>query len=185
MALARRQAIRSWLDAGHPVTGAFSANDATAADEFMAINLDADGTMADLVRYLAINQTRTNEGADTIRTPMIGRLASIANAAVGSDPFGRGGAWAGTGVTLKHKHSAELFLNLIQTPHLDMFNFADTEVNEALTELGPNTGDGAEVWKPADITAIKAFSEGKQSLATREDLGRVNEGDIVGARALP
>ena len=179
MGLARRQAIRAQLDLGHPVTGAYNANNALAADEMNALNLSAPGGFSEVIKYISENRTRSNQGNDTVATAIIGRLEKLAQASVNDDPFGRLEGFA----TQEQIHAAGFLLRVFTSPNILELDWKNSEIDFALQALGGGTG--ARVFKPADITAIQAFSENKTSVSLREGFGNVQEGDIEAARALP
>lgn len=75
--------------AGHPVTGAFNIDPGLAATEWNALNRPADGGIDAMVRYLATNRNRSNEGADTTASALLGRLQTLSESLPFSDPFFR------------------------------------------------------------------------------------------------
>lgn len=169
--------VAAMLVSGHPTTGAYSADNQTAADQMNAPNLPADGSVGEFVRYLAINRSRSNDGADTQVTAMLGRLLHVAESAVGSDPFGR----IVFALSLEQKHAAMMFAGMIGNPNLGALDFNDGEIDAAFSALGQ--AGGAEVWKNADIAALKALSNNLQSHATQQGVGRVTARMVERARA--
>lgn len=266
MAKQRHINLRAELDAGHPDTGAYNANDALAADEINDRNRPAAGDVQDMIAYIIANTSRTNEGADVVATSLAGRLARVATADVGTDPFRRGGVWeAGAddlGITLsggnivtfgaahditafnskdpvvlygfgsnndgmyrltsvntgtrvivlegtlsftsytfnrvawvqllkrndmleaEQKDAAVAFQELVGS-NLQQVNFADTDMDSLYEAV-----EAAGVWKAADSSALKAFSENKISRADELNaveatrVGVVIEGDVTVARAI-
>ena len=173
------QALKSELTAGHPDTGAYNASNSIAADELNAVNRPAEGGTERMLNYCAKNRSRTNNGADTVSLPLLGRLQLVADAALGSDPFGT--TVAANQVTREMKTWAYTFLEVIRSPTLLTVDFIDTEVDFGYTALGPGQ---AVVWKDPDITALKAFSQNQQSRAQELGFGVVHEGDVEYARSL-
>ena len=57
--------LKTELALTHPVTGAYDADDALAANELNAINIDAEGGVVGIAQYLVKNRSRTNTGGDT------------------------------------------------------------------------------------------------------------------------
>lgn len=89
--------VQNVLDAGHPVTGAYDANDATAASQMNALNIDNPSPVDAWVTYLGTNDNRTNEGNDTDATLILGRMNIVATANPYTDVFERAGLWAAGG----------------------------------------------------------------------------------------
>ena len=87
-------------------------------------------------------------------------------------------------VTQEQIHAAKMFLFLVNSPHINTLDFLNTEVDAMFSALGGG-GPNAKVWKPADITALKALSQNQQSRAQELGLGTVKEGTVTRARALP
>lgn len=172
-------ALKAELDAGHPDTGAYSLVDATAADELNAINRPAESGTERMLNYCIKNRSRTNNGADTVALPLLGRLHLVAEGALGSDPFGTG--VAANQVTREMKSWAKTFLDLLTSPTLGTMDFLDTEVDFGYVALGPGNG---VVWKDPDILALKAFSQNQQSRAQELGFGAVKVADVTLARAI-
>ena len=174
--------LKEELDSGHPVTGAYNIDDALAANELNAQNINIDGGILEMINYLAINRSRTNDGLDTTRTALLGRLKHIAESAVGDSVFGRTGA--NDTVTLEAKHAAQTFLTLFSAPSVSTLNFLDTELDGAYVVLGPPGSGGIGVWKDPDILALKGFSSNRISRAFELGFPIIETVDITTARAL-
>lgn len=173
-------ALKAELDAGHPTTGAYNANDSLAAGELNAVNRPAEGGTERMLNYCSKNRSRTNNGSDTVQLPILGRLQMVADAALGEDPFGT--TVGANQVTREMKAWAHTFLIMMNSPTLGTLDFIDTEVDAGYAALGP--GEGV-VWKTPDIDALKAFSQNQQSRAQELGFGKVREGWVTTARALP
>ena len=169
--------LKAALDAGHPVTGAFSATDSIAADEINALNIDIEGGTAGMLNYLAKNRSRTNNGADLTPTTLLGRLHAVANGSVGADPFGTG--VAGDQLTMEAIHAARNFLTIVTSPQLSTFDFVDTELDAAYLAM-----ETVKVWKSPDTASLKGLSQNATSYALQEGLGIPSTTDITAARAL-
>lgn len=178
------QDLRTELDAGHPDTGTYNANDQTAADEINAFNRPANGGVSGMLAYMLENRSRTNTGTDTVATSIVGRLHDVANGTAGTDPFGHG--VSGSNLTMEHIHSARMLWTLITSPHLEDsgVDFSNTEVQAMVDTLSGGAGN-ARVYKPADADAIKGLSDNLQSRAMELGFGRVKAIDVTDARALP
>ena len=177
--------IAAELTAGHPTQGAYSATDAIAAEQmngtgaYTAWLRPADGGVDGMLNYCVKNRSRTNNGADTVPLPLVGRLQLVADAALGADPFGT--TVAANEVTREMKSWADTFLFLLQSPQLTTLDFIDTELDAGYTALGPGA---AVVWKTPDIDALKALSQNQQSRGAEIGVGKVREGDVTAARAV-
>ena len=132
-----------------------------------------------MLNYCVVNRSKTNNVADLVALPLVGRLRLVADAALDADPFGTG--VAANQVSREMKTWAHTFLIAFQSPYLPTLNFVDSEVDAGYTALGP--GEGV-VWKNPDIAALKAFSQNQQTRAQELGFGRVVVGDIIAARAL-
>ena len=172
--------LKDELALGHPVTGAYSVDNQIATDELNVVNIDAEGGVDGVTRYLLTNRSKSDQGNDTVATSIMGRLRHLADSAVASNPFDRQGGTSRE-VTLEQKHAAIMLLTLVENPQLSTLDMVNTEFEAGLTALGGGTG--ARVMKPADIDAIKALSQNQQSRATQVGLGRVRVGDVEKARA--
>lgn len=126
-----------------------------------------------IYEYMFNKNHRTNQGTDTQYVPMIGRLSMVANAAVGSDPFGRG---AGGEVNLIQKTACITLLELLNSPNAPTIDFTDSNF-----PLG--SVNGAGVISPAHKDAIIALSENQISRAQQLGLPKIREGHIQEARA--
>jgi len=162
----------------HPVTGAYDADAQLAADQLNALNITAEGGIDGMLRYIVENRSRTNTGTDDVATSILGRLESVAEAAVSDDVFGA----TGNTITMEHIHAAKMFRTLFVSSHLGSIDFANTEVIAMMDALGSGSGN-AKVWKPADVTALKALSQNTQSYASDQGIGFVKPGHVEQARA--
>ncbi len=164
---------------GDPLARGYAAmSDAAAAADLNLVNRDGPRPPGILREYLLLNRYRSNNGTDTTLTPIWGRLELLAEAAVGSDPFGRADA-----VTMVHIHAARMLLELARADAIEAIDFAGTEVDDSLSNVAG--GSGARAMAPSDFNAIKALSQNQQSRA--QELGLrapVRESDVTKARAL-
>lgn len=161
-----------------PLTRGYSTmSDIQAANDLNTVYRDIDeGGIEGMVRYLATHKNRTNTGTDTVGSAMLGRLYHVADSAIGANPFGASPALT---VTNAMKHAARSFIELFNNSTLSTVDFQNTEIDlfyTACTDAG--------VWKAADVTALKALSQSKQSRATELGIGYVREGDVAQARAM-
>lgn len=82
-------ALKSELDAGHPGTGAYSANDSTAKDQLLAVNRTAPRpvNMTQLREWAAVNARafKINQGIVGGTTDQVKNLCLIADKLLGTD----------------------------------------------------------------------------------------------------
>lgn len=173
------QMLKAELDAGHPDTGAYNASNAIATTELNEPNRPADGGTERMLNYCIKHRSRTNNGADDVPLPLMGRLQLVADATLASDPFGT--TIAANEVTREMKTWAQTFLYVMTSPQLLTLDFIDTEVEAGYLALGPGE---AVIWKTPDIDALKAFSQNQQSRGQEIGFGYVQEGDVEYARTL-
>lgn len=176
--MANLVAIRAELDAGHPDAGAYSVNDATAANQLNSPNRPGTAAVGGMLNYLFENRSRTNSGTDTVPTSILGRLIAMSETSPPDDPFG-----SGANATQAHVHAAKMLVNLIHVPQLDGINFENTEFRGMIDLLGSGPGNG-RVWKQADSNVLKGLSAGLTSRAAELGLVRVRTNEVTKARAL-
>ncbi len=157
--------VRTALDAGHPVTGVFNANDATAAAEINAVNIDVPDGIEAMREYLATHDNRSNEGGDTEATLMLGRLVTVAEAEPYTDPFARAGVWeaGGSGSNLQIELNATSNKLIFGSAHSLSFNAKDS-----LTISGSSRDDGTQ-----QIVSVSGQEIEVYSIEVSETLERV------------
>lgn len=169
------EALQAELLAGHPVTGAYSADDASAAAELNAKNIMGEVSPEVVLRYCVEQQHRENTGSDTKRCNIYGRIAIVAESPVGSNPFGLSPAET---LEIGQIASAKTILRMLDGNAYNV-NLANADVDGALTKCR-----GAKCYSAAQKDAIVALSNDVQSRAIELGLGRVRAGDVTHARAL-
>ncbi len=170
------QALADELTAGHPDTGAYSANDATAASELNAPNRPANNQLGEMLKYLISKKHRTNQGVDTTYTPILGRIHHIARSNTGDDPFGRASGGY-SGLDAQHIHACKSFIVLFESQHLSDLDFDDANLPYGFVEAS-----GA--WSTTHTSALKALSQNQRSRAEEIGLGHIDKEDVTIARAL-
>jgi len=126
-----------------------------------------------IYEYLFNKNHRTNQVSDTQYVPIIGRLTMAAEAAVGSDPFGRG---AGKEINLIQKTACITLLELLRSPNAPSIDFTDSNF-----PLG--SVNGAGVISTLQKTAIEALSANQISRAQDLGLPKVKTYHVTEARA--
>ena len=171
------QALKTELLAGHPDTGAYNVDDQLAADELNAVNRPVAAPAAEILKFCLTTQHRENTGSDTSNTNIYGRIAMVAEATEGSNPFGVSPA---DSITVGQIAAAKTILRLLQDDCFAL-DLAGADINAALTKC-----QGANCFSPSDKTALEALSENKQSRAQEIGFGRpsVNAGHVIAARAM-
>lgn len=167
--------LRDELDGNPTLYGAMS--DQQVADELNAITKSSKAPISGMFLYLLNNNNRTNQGADTNVTSILGRLRQVAESAVGDDPFGAGLTPTNYSVTLKGKHAAQSFLDLLISPHVLDLDFEDANLPYGqCVQMG--------IWKSADVAALSALSMNQASRAQQLGLGTVYPSQVTFARSL-
>lgn len=161
---------------GHPVTGAYSLDDATCADELNAFNLPSSvgADPQTIARYLQL-ETKGGEY-------LWGRIQIVAESAVGSDPIGEA-----TPLTLEHITSAKAILAILDPGAFrpQLIDPNDSRFDTMLSNLG--AGSGCKAIRPADVTAIKAMVDNMANRVqqiTNGTTSKVRVGEVAQARAL-
>lgn len=144
--------------------------DQQVVDSMNALDRPAKGGVSGMFNYLLENTNRSNAGTDTTQTPILGRLHHVANSNIGDDPFG-----SLVLVTLVGKHAAQAFIDLLLNPQLQSIDFESANLPYARCT-------GMEIWSAADVTALKALSQNKQSRARELELPKVKIGHVTEAR---
>lgn len=161
--------IRNEIDGNPALYGSMS--NPQVADELNASTKAIRGGISGMLLYLLENKNRTNSGTDTVTTPILGRLHQVADSAVDSDPFASGSL-----VTLRGKHAAQSFLDLLQTQHLSVLDFESLNLPYSdCIDMG--------IWKTADVDALKALSMNQTTRGIQIGVGRVDAEDVRIARA--
>ena len=168
-------ALQAELLAGHPVTGAYSVDDATAADELNALNISGEIGPEVILEYFIENQHRENNGGDTQNTNLYGRLVMVAESAEGGNPFSLSPA---DSLTVGQIAAAKTILRMLDGDAYSV-NLSNVDVDGAFTKC-----QGANVYSTAQKNAIVGLSDNVQSRAQELGFGRVRAQDVTYARAL-
>ena len=70
-------ALAAELAAGHPDTGAYNADDALAAGEINVLNRPGDVTIADLIKFLLMDNVHSTDGDDTQDRAILTRMRDV------------------------------------------------------------------------------------------------------------
>lgn len=163
--------VRGELLSGHPGTGAYSLDDATAAAELNAANRPNARTSVDVFEYFLSRQHRTQQGGDSANTTLLGRLIHAAESNVGSDPFSRG---AGHELNIQQKHGCLSLLEWLRRSDSAM------ETLDANLRLGYVNGAG--VISVGQRAEIEAMSADQISRGVELGFGHVDPEDVTTAR---
>lgn len=171
------QALKDELTAGHPVSGAYNADDTLAAAELNALNRPVASPASDFKNYCLYNLHRENNGDDTTNTNIYGRAVMVAEASAGSNPFGLSPP---DSITVGQIAAAKTLVAILDSETETILS-DDANLDSILTKC-----QGANVMSPADKTALVALSDNKQSRASEINFGRpkVNATHVATARAL-
>lgn len=165
--------LKAGLVAGHPTTGAYSADDATALGEVTALNLPGAPDVSKVREYC-----RSNEFKGRL---ILGSLKIAALSSPGALlPFG-GSASVPADLVMSAQHiiGAHILLDVMDATASPP-NLLDSAFDESLQDLV-----SAGVMGGADKTAIQALSSNQTNHAQQLGIGRVRLGDVTAARALP
>lgn len=155
------------LAGSHPTTSVVYAtlNDQQAADALNELNRPRESSSDEILQYCMLETSRTNLGAiDTQRSNIYGRIAMVADGAVGDNPFQTGRN--AENLTLRNIHAAKTMLRLLADFDF-MLSLADARFEFILDELVD-----AGAIKPGDKTAIQGFSINQQSRVQEIEIGR-------------
>ena len=160
--------LAAGLTAGHPVNGAYNADDAIAASEVMALNLSGPPDFDALRSYCLSTRFRTRY--------LWGAIRMVSEAPIDSTlPFGPGGS----NVTMTDEiiASARNFEMLL-------LHGTPADLNDAnLSPLFSDLVDAGSIGT-GDSNALKALSSNQSSHAAQMGLPRVRAADVTAARAL-
>jgi len=145
--------------------------DQEVVDELNRLQFSVSDDLSGMMLYLLENGNRSNTGTDLTQTSILGRLHHVAESIVGDDPFG-----SNTPVTLRGKHAAQAFLDLLTSPHLTSVDF--TSVSLDFTSLRD-----MEIMRAADVSVLVALSQNKASRAMQIGLGIIRIGNVTLSRA--
>ena len=167
------QALKTELAGSHPVSGAYNADDQLAADQLNAYNIAAPASSFSVLEYCFTEKYRTGP-AEGAATQIYGRIAMLAGAAVGSDPYGIADSVIPTQVG-----AAATFLRMLQDQ--ETLDLGATHVDEILDRLSAGNAMG-----PNDKTALIALMDNKINRLEQIDFGRlkVNATHVAHARAI-
>lgn len=167
-------ALKAELDSGHPTTGAYSLTDNIARDQLNEVNRPAQNTAEAMFLYCLTRKHRTNQGADTTFTPIIGRLSHIARSEAGADPFGRG---LSNELALQHVHACQTFVSLFESAISLGIDFSDSNLPFGFAQA-------AGAYSTSHQTDLQELSNNQRSRAQELGFGRIRTQDVAHARTL-
>ena len=177
-------ALKAELDAGHPDTGAYSANDQTARDELNAVNRPDTVTIEECINFLLMENVHQTDGTDTQDRAIWTRLKDVEALAVTptgavSNPWGS--VEIGNITEIRQIKTAQLldYFTIIASGDLPV-DLSDTNFKSYVAGARQ-----AGCMSTAQETALLALGNARQSRASELGFGpEVNIGDIQNARAL-
>lgn len=155
--------LQSELLAGHPITGAYSADAATAVSELNEYNITSAVSISKIAEYMLLETHKSNEGTDLQVSSLYGRLEQVALSSVGDDPLG-----SGTVTDQVSLCAAKSFVWMLSNQSLNL------DLSDAKFETLAGKLSTAKVYGIADKGAIIALSNNIQSRAIQIGLGRVS-----------
>jgi len=126
-----------------PLTRGYSImSDAEVATDMNTLYRPADGSVAEMVRYLTTHDNRSNEGGDTNATLIMGRLITAADSQPYTDPFNRAGVWeaGGSGANEQIALSAAGNTVTFGSTH----DISSLDAKDAIRLSGTSADDGAQ-----------------------------------------
>jgi len=177
-------ALATELASGHPDTGAYNADDALAAGELNALNRPADVTIADLLKFLLMDNTyKTDDGDDTQDRAILTRMRDVVAMATtpteaAANPWGSTSIGNITEIQQVKTHQLVNFIDLSAQGDLPV-DLADSNFQVYLA--------GAEAsgcMSASQEAALLALGNNLQSRSQDLELGNVRTGDVTRARAL-
>ncbi len=168
--------LETEIDTDPLARGYATMTDLEIAADMNLVNRHAAGGLTGMLEYIVENMYRTNESNDTTKTSILGRLITVAESAIGGDPFDSGHI-----LTMEHIHTAKMFVYILSNTNVSTLNFADTEIDGMIVSLN-GAASNAGVWSIPDGNALKALSQNQQSRAQELGLRKIREGNVQEAR---
>ncbi len=188
---AQLQILKTEIDTDPLTRGYAGMTDLQIADDMNLFNRAGAAPSSAVFAYLASETNQTGQGSDTTATSILGRLQHVAEARPkatqvgneydGDDVFDRG--TASGHVKVKEKHAAAMLFALVTSGQSVDVDWTANAFDSALDELVGNANAG--VMKPGDKTAIVALSQNITTRGRELGLGKVREGHVTQAKALP
>ena len=177
-------ALAAELTGGHPDTGAYDADDAIAAGELNAVNRPSDVTIADMIKFLLLDNTHNaDDGDDTQDRAILTRMRDVVALAVTptgavANPWGSTSIGTITEIQQIKTHQLVDYFTLYAQGNLPV-DLADT--NFQVYVAGAVS---AGCMSSTQQTALLALGDDLQSRAAELGFGRPRTGDVTRARAL-
>ena len=176
-------ALAAELVAGHPVTGSYDSDDALAAGELNVLNRPGDVTIADMIKFLLMDNTHSTDGDDTQDRAILTRMRDVVAMAVtptaaAANPWGSTAIGTITEIQQIKTHQLVNYFDLYAQGNLPV-DLTDTNFQVYLA--------GAEAsgcMSAAQETALLVLGNNLKSRATELGLGIVRTGDVQRARGL-
>ena len=169
------KSLKALLDVPHPVSGAWAVDDAAAANQANAKDMEAEPTQETLYLYLA-NEIH-------IGSSLLGRLGVLAGSDVGPDSnvvtvnMGTQGTPNNITVTQQVKSACFTLITIVSESGVIPNRAAMSNLLDKI--------DAGDVMSNPQKNAILAFYDNRASLMTVNGLPKVKPGDITEARAQP
>lgn len=177
-------ALRAELDAGHPDTGAYSANDATATDELNAVNRPGPVPIEEVLRFLVLDNTHSTDGDDTQDRAIWTRLKDVEALYEANQSSAKANPWGSTAI------GSITEIRIIKSAQLLAFFTLSAQGGLAVDVTDSNFqvylagAEQAGCLSAAQETALLALDDDRQSRAVEIGLGNVLTRHVTAARAL-
>ena len=148
--MATRPEVTQALIDGHPVTGAYSADDIIAQAEMTALNIDGPPDIQAMINYL---MTERHRGSAPL-----GRIMHLCNKSIGDIvPYDNNDG--DITLTLEHITSAHAFMYLLGLESLQV-SLTDSNLQLVLTDLAGGANNAGAI-SNGDKNALLAMSTGQ------------------------
>ena len=176
-------ALAAELVSGHPDTGAYSTDDATAAGELNALNRPGNVTIADMIKFLLMDNTHKTDGDDTQDRAILTRMRDVVAMAVtptgaAANPWGSTDLGTVTEIQQIKTHQLVDYFDLYAQGDLNLqVDLADTNFQSYVAGAV-----SAGCMSSTQQTALLALGDNLQSRAREIGLGVVYPGHVQNAR---
>ena len=177
-------ALAAELTGGHPDTGAYDADDATAAGELNAVNRPNDVTIADMIKFLLLDNTyKEDDGTDTQDRAILTRMRDVVAMSTTpteatANPWGSTAIGTITEIQQIKTHQLVDYFTLYAQGDLPV------DLSDSNFQVYVAGATGAGCMSSTQQTALLALGDDLQSRAHEIGLGFVRVGYVAQARAL-
>ena len=175
-------ALAEELTAGHPDTGAYDADDATAAGQLNAVNRPANVDIADLIKFLLMDNTyKADDGDDTQDRAILTRMRDVVAMATtptdaAANPWGSTSIGTITEIQQIKTHQLVDYFTLYAQGNLPV------DLSDSNFQVYLAGAEASGCMSATQETALLALGNNLQSRAEEIGLGFVYPGHVQNAR---